>query len=65
MRYGIMARLKGMKRFAPLDYGNGVTVTNVIYQTLWDDRKHVEELVDNLNKDNPNYEFKLIDRGLG
>lgn len=61
--YGIMGREKGKGRFKPFDYQAGRFVTNVIYQTMWGDKQHVQKLVDAMNKQNPGYEFKVVKRG--
>ena len=60
--YGIMGREKGKGRMKPFDYENGRFVTNVIHQTIWGDKRHVEKLVDEMNKMNPDYEFEVKKR---
>jgi hypothetical protein len=60
--YGIMGREKGKGKMKPFDYANGRFVTNVIYQTLWGDKRHVEKLVDEMNKMNEDYEFVVKKR---
>lgn len=60
--YGIMGREKGKGRFKPFDYQAGRFVTNVIHQTMWGDKKHVQSLVDAMNRDNPAHEFKVVKR---
>ena len=61
--YGIMGKVKGEKKFKPLDYQNLRFVTNVIHQTLWDSKDEPQKIVDELNEDNKgNIEFKLIER---
>jgi hypothetical protein len=61
-KFGIMGRKSGEKRMKPLDYQAGRFVTNVIYQTLWDDEAHVQRLVDEMNERNSDYEFKVVKR---
>ena len=62
--WGIVGREKNSnQRFKSLDYQEGVFVDLIFYQTLWDNKEHVDSLVVDLNKDNPNYEFKTIKRG--
>lgn len=60
----IQGKLKTEKRFKTYDYRQGVFVNNIIRGTLWDDEQkgHVQELVDYMNKENPEYIFKIIKR---
>lgn len=46
----------------PFDYENGRFVTNIMHQTIWGDRKHVQSLVNEMNKMNQNYEFEVKKR---
>jgi len=60
--YAIMGREKGKGKFKAFDYSEGKFVVNVFNQTMWPDKSHVQKLVDFMNKENPEYEFKVIKR---
>ena len=62
VHYGIMGKEKSKGKFKPFDYANGNFVTNIVYQTMWPDKAYVQKLVDYMNKENPEYEFKVVKR---
>ena len=60
----IQGKLKTDSRFKGFDYKNGVFVVNLIHETLWnaEQSEHVQILVDTMNRDNPDYIFRLKKR---
>lgn len=60
--FGIIGRLKNKGKFKPFDYSKDIFVVNVIHQTLWQDKEHVQRLISYMNKENVNHEFRLIKR---
>jgi len=59
MYYGILGRKAGKGRFAPLDFGAGRFVTNVIFQTLWDEKGEAQAALNKLKSMNTEYEWRL------
>lgn len=60
--FGIIAKKKEDKRFKPLDYKKGVMVDNVLYADLWSDKEVVKQIVEKLNKEHSEYDFKVVER---
>jgi len=60
--FGIQGREKDKGKFKAFDYKEGRFVTNLAHQTMWNDKSYVEGLVSYMNKENPEYEFKVIER---
>lgn len=57
----IYGKSEGMKRMRPLDYENGVFVSNRINMTIWNDEvsEGVQGYVDYLNSHNKGMKFEL------
>lgn len=54
----IYARCKGKGRYYALDVRNGRTVGNLIYATMFD-RADAIQALDKLEKENPDWKFKI------
>ena len=62
--YGIKGKKKTDKRFKSFNYKDGKFEANKINQTIWwenteEMKNYVQELVDYMNENNPEYIFKL------
>ena len=56
----IYGKHKEEKKYAAMNMTAGVPVANLIYATKWglEHEKHVDEQIETLNKDNPDWHFK-------
>lgn len=57
----IYGKHKNDKKFKPMDLGEGCTVNNKLYATVFreESRSEVEDLVKSLNAENPDWTFEV------